>query len=52
MPVTYAIEALREVMIAGGDLATRTVQVDLVVLAAIAALFVVLAARTIRREIA
>ena len=52
MPVTYAIEGLREVMIAGGDLATPTVQVDLVVLAALAALFVVLAARTIRREIA
>ncbi len=52
IPVTYAVEGLREVMIAGADLASRTVQVDLAVLVGIAALFVVLAARTIRREIA
>jgi ABC-2 type transport system permease protein len=52
MPVTYAVEGLREVMIAGADLASRTVQVDFAVLVGIAALFVVLAARTIRREIA
>jgi ABC-2 type transport system permease protein len=52
MPVTYAVEGLREVMIGGADLATQTVQVDLIVLVAIAAFFVVLAARTIRREVA
>lgn len=52
MPVTYAIEGLRQVMVAGADLASRTVQVDVAVLVGIAALFVVLAGRTIRREIA
>jgi hypothetical protein len=43
---------LREVMIAGAGLDSATVQLDLAVLAAIAAFFVVLAAATIRREIA
>jgi ABC-2 type transport system permease protein len=52
LPVTYAVEGLRAVMITGADLASPTVQVDLVVLAAIALVFVLLAARTIRREIA
>ena len=52
MPVTYAIEGLREVMIGGADLGSSTVRVDLIVLVAIAAFFVLLAARTIRREIA
>lgn len=52
LPVTYAVEGLREVMIAGADLASRTVQLDLAVLAGLGALFVVLAAATIRREIA
>jgi ABC-2 type transport system permease protein len=52
LPVTYAVEGLREVMIGGADLASATVRLDLAVLVAIAALFVVLAARTIRREIA
>ncbi len=52
LPVTYAVEGLRAVMITGADLASRTVQIDLVVLTVIALIFVVLAARTIRREIA
>jgi len=52
LPVTYAVEGLRAVMITGADLASRTVQIDLAVLTAIALIFVVLAARTIRREIA
>jgi len=52
LPVTYAVEGLREVMIAGAGLASRTVQLDLAVLAGLGALFVVLAAATIRREIA
>jgi ABC-2 type transport system permease protein len=52
MPVTYAVDGLRSVMIKGADLTTPNVQVDLAVLAAIALFFVVLAARTIRREIA
>ena len=52
MPMTYAIEGLREVMIKGATLASSVVQVDLLFLAGVAILFVVLAARTIRREIA
>jgi ABC-2 type transport system permease protein len=52
LPVTYAVEGLREVMIAGAGLTSSVVLLDLGVLALIAALFVVLAAATIRREIA
>jgi len=52
LPVTYAIEGLRQVMIAGADLASGQVLFDLGVLVAIAAIFVALAAATIRREVA
>jgi ABC-2 type transport system permease protein len=52
LPLTYAVEALRSVMIAGAGLASATVRLDLAVLTGIAALFVVLAALTIRREVA
>jgi len=52
LPVTYAIDGLRHVMIAGSDLADSAVQLDMAVLAAIVAIFVVLAAATIRREVA
>jgi ABC-2 type transport system permease protein len=52
LPVTYAIDGLRQVMIAGADLGSTQVQLDLGVLTAIAAVFVVLAAATIRREVA
>ena len=52
LPVTYAVEALREVMIKGADLASSVVQLDLAVLAGIAILFVVLGAGTIKREVA
>jgi ABC-2 type transport system permease protein len=52
LPVTYAIDGLRQVMIAGADLASGQVLLDLGVLAGIAAVFVVLAASTIRREVA
>ncbi len=52
LPVTYAVEGLRRVLIAGDGLASSTVQLDLVVLAAIAGVFVLLAAGTIRREVA
>ena len=52
MPITYAVEGLREVFIAGADLASATVRADLAILSAIAVLFVVLAAGTIRRELA
>ncbi len=52
LPVTYAIDGLRQVMIAGADLTSGQVLFDLAVLTGIAAIFVVLAAGTIRREVA
>jgi ABC-2 type transport system permease protein len=52
LPVTYAVDALREVMLKGADLGTAAVQGDLAVLAGIAVLFVALAAGTIKREVA
>ena len=52
LPVTYAVDALREVMIKGADFGTAVVQQDLAVLAGIAILFVVLGAGTIKREVA
>lgn len=52
LPLTYAVDGLRKVIIAGADLASSAVQLDLAVLAGIAAFFVVLAATTIRREVA
>jgi ABC-2 type transport system permease protein len=52
LPVTYAIDGLRQVMIAGADLTSPQVQLDMGVLVAIAAVFVALAAATIRREVA
>jgi ABC-2 type transport system permease protein len=52
LPVTYAIDGLRQVMIAGADLSSSQVLLDLGVLVAIAAIFVALAAATIRREVA
>ncbi|MCI0345093.1 MAG: ABC transporter permease [Chloroflexi bacterium] len=52
LPVTYAVDALREVMLKGADLTSSLVQTDLAVLAGIAVLFVGLAAGTIKREVA
>ncbi len=52
LPLTYAIEGLREVMLKGADLTSRTVQIDLAVLAGIALFFIVLASTTIKREVA
>jgi len=52
LPVTYAVEALRGVMIKGWGLDDPTLQLDLAVLLGIAAFFVLLAIRTIRREVA
>jgi ABC-2 type transport system permease protein len=52
LPLTYAVEGLREVMLKGADLTSRTVQIDLVVLAGIALFFIVLASTTIKREVA
>lgn len=52
LPLTYAVEGLREVMLKGADLTSRTVQIDLVVLAGIALFFIALASTTIKREVA
>ena len=51
MPVTYAIEGLRAVMIVGADLTSRVLQIDLAFLAGVAILLVALATRTIRRQV-
>lgn len=52
LPVTYAVDALREVLLKGADLGSAVVQTDLLVLAGIAVVFVVLASLTIKREVA
>ena len=52
LPLTYAVEGLREVLIKGSGLAAGRLQLDLLVLALFALLFVALAAGTIRREVA
>jgi ABC-2 type transport system permease protein len=52
LPLTYAVDALREIMLKGADLSSSAVQLDLGVLAGIALFFVVLASGTIKREIA
>jgi ABC-2 type transport system permease protein len=52
LPVTYAVDALRAVMLKGADLGSSAVQTDLLVLAGIALFFVALGARTIKREVA
>ena len=52
LPLTYAVDGLRDVMIRGYDLGAGSVQLDIAVLATIAAFFVALAAGTIRREVA
>jgi ABC-2 type transport system permease protein len=52
LPLTYAVDALREVMLKGADLTSSAVQLDLAVLAGIALFFVLLASTTIKREVA
>jgi ABC-2 type transport system permease protein len=52
LPLTYAVDGLREVMLKGADLSSSAVQLDLLVLGGIALFFVVLASTTIKREVA
>jgi len=52
LPMTYAVDGLREVMLKGADLTSQVVQLDLLVLAGIAIFFVILATATIKREVA
>jgi ABC-2 type transport system permease protein len=52
LPVTYAVDALRAVILRGEGLGSAEVITDLIVLLAMAALFVLLATRTIKRDVA
>ena len=52
MPVTYAVDGLREVFIRGADLASSALLGDLAVLALIALFFATIASLTIRRDVA
>ena len=52
LPLTYAVDALREVMLRGADLATAAVQFDLAVLAGYCVLAILAASATLRREVA
>ena len=52
LPLTYAVDALREVMLRGADLASASVQLDLAVLGGFCLLVIVAGAATLRREVA
>ena len=52
LPMTYAIDGLRAVLLRGAGLADGALQLDIAVLAGAAVLFVLLAGATIRREVA
>ena len=52
LPLTYAVDALREVMLKGADLASSVVMRDVAVLGGFCILAVVAAAATLRREVA
>jgi ABC-2 type transport system permease protein len=52
MPVRYAVEGLRQVFVAGADLASSALLWNLLVLALFAAFFATLASLVIRREVA
>jgi ABC-2 type transport system permease protein len=52
LPLTYAVDALREVMLKGADLAWGSIRLDLAVIAAFCVAAIVAAAATLRREVA
>ena len=52
LPLTYAVDGLRAILVKGADLGTPALQFDLSVLAAVVVLLVVVATATIRREVA
>jgi ABC-2 type transport system permease protein len=52
LPLTYAVDGLRLILIKGADLGSAALQLDLGVLAAVVVLLVVVATATIRREVA
>ena len=51
MPITYAVDGLRQVFIAGADLSVPELQADLLILAGFAVVFGVVATATIRRDV-
>jgi ABC-2 type transport system permease protein len=51
LPLTYAVEALRAIMLEGADLASSVVRWDILALTGFAVVFAVLATLTIKREI-
>ncbi len=51
MPLSYAVDGLRQVFARGADLGVGALQLDLAVLAAIAVLFATIASLTIRRDV-
>jgi ABC-2 type transport system permease protein len=51
MPLSYAVDGLRQVFIRGADLSVGALQLDLAVLAVIAVLFAAIASLTIRRDV-
>jgi len=51
LPLSYAVDGLRQVFIRGADLGVQALQWDLVVLAGFAVFFAAIAALTIRREV-
>jgi ABC-2 type transport system permease protein len=51
MPVTYAVNGLRQVFIAGADLSTAALRLDLLALVLFAVFFGVIATLTIRRDV-
>jgi ABC-2 type transport system permease protein len=52
LPLSYAVDGLRQVFIRGADLGVAALRWDLVVLAGFALLFATIASLTIRREVA
>jgi ABC-2 type transport system permease protein len=51
MPLSYAVDGLRQVFIRGADLSVPELRLDLLVLALIAVFFAVIASLTIRRDV-
>jgi ABC-2 type transport system permease protein len=52
MPLSYAVDGLRQVFLRGADLGVAELRLDLAVLASVAVLFAVVASLTIRRDVA
>jgi ABC-2 type transport system permease protein len=51
LPVTYAVDALRAIILRGANLGSSALQLDIGVLVGVAALFVILASLTIKRDV-